>query len=576
MIQTNYSVSSDNYQKKLFRLTYLFLLCFTIILIRLMYLQLILKHNFFKRSRRNFTRTERVRPPRGNIIDCNGSLLATNRPMLSLFWRGSGNRHLSDEQQELIELIGSVCHVELDHSLISSAERKKKRMLLGRDMALADLGKVLERFAYHHNLEIKSGFKRFYPNKCCASHVLGHLGQLDFDLVGKMGLEKILHTSLQGKEGAIRNIINSYGATLSQEEINKALAGTDIQVTLDLELQKIAENLFPEEHNGSLLLIDPKSGALKIVLSRPNFDPSIFLNPINHEQWHMLQDGMPFLNRAFNAAYPPASLFKIVTISAGIELGIISPNAWVECIGYYPYKGRNYLCNKRYGHGMLSLKEALAKSCNPIFYHLGSQLSINDLASYACRFGLGQKTGIVFTEKQGLIPTTEWKEQAIGQQWWQGETLSAAIGQSYLLVTPVQIARMIGSIFQGYLIKPRILMNESIEREQLLIRPSTLHFIKKSMKSVVKVGTGTTFSKIDDIKMYAKTGTAQVIALHKKPKNKEELAHAWFTCYFQYKDNDPLVLVIMVEHAATSRIPTSVAKRFLMKYCSLMHDRLGE
>lgn len=538
-----------------------------------MYLQIFLQHNFFQRSRRNFIRTERVKPPRGNIIDCHGSLLATNRPMLSLFWRGSGKRSLSTDQQELISLVCFVCNVELDSARIVAAERKKKRILLSNDITLTNLGKILERFASHQNLEVKSDFKRFYPNQCCASHVLGHLGQLNFDLVGKMGLEKILHTSLQGKEGIIRNTINSYGATLSQEEINKALAGADIQVTIDLELQKIAESLFPESYNGSLLLIDPKTGSLKVVLSRPHFDPGIFLSPINHEQWDNLQNGMPFLNRAFNACYPPASLFKIVTISAGLELGLISQNSWVECIGYYPYKGRNYLCNKRYGHGILSLKEAVAKSCNPIFYHLGSQLSINDLASYACRFGLGQKTGIVFTEKQGLIPTTEWKEQTMGQPWWQGETLSAAIGQSYLLVTPIQIARMIGSIFQGYLIKPRILMNEPIEREPLLIRASTLHFIKKSMKSVVKVGTGTTFSKINDIKMYAKTGTAQVMSLKKMTKNKEDLAHAWFTCYFQYKDHDPLVLVILVEHASTSRIPTSVAKRFLMKYCTMMQDR---
>ena len=191
---------------------------------------------------------------------------------------------------------------------------------------------------------------------------------------------------------------------------------------------------------------------------------------------------------------------------------------------------------------------------------------------FAERFGLGQKTNVIFNEQKGLVPTKLWKMENKGERWWPGETLSDTIGQSYYLTSPIQIARMIASIFTGYLITPRILEDEPIQQKPLGMKTSTLKVLKRSLKSVVTKGTGANLSKIKDIKVHAKTGTAQIVSLNKRSNNDQLRAHAWFIGHFRYKKEEPLVLVILVEHAGSSRIATSIAKQFLVKYRSLMEE----
>jgi penicillin-binding protein 2 len=366
-------------------------------------------------------------------------------------------------------------------------------------------------------------------------------------------------------------MINSFGSNLYQEEVKHALSGKSIQTTLDFSLQHIAEQSFDADFSGALILMDPHNGALKALISRPSFDPMIFLEPLSYEQWHDLQQKKAFLNRAFNAMYPPASLFKLITISAALELGIIDENTTMHCKGYVRFAGRRYHCARRSGHGELSIPEAIAQSCNIPFYEIGKKISIDDLAHYAQRFGLGEKTHIMFNEEKGLVPTRQWKLETKGERWWLGETLSATIGQSYFLVTPIQVARMIASIFTGYLVTPRILEAESIQKTPLSLHAKTLKMLKRSLKSVVTQGTGAYVNKIEDLKIYAKTGTAQITSLIKRAHNEQYREHAWFIAHFKHKNNDPLVLVLIVEHAGTSRIATNIAKRFLTAYSTLMH-----
>lgn len=201
-----------------------------------------------------------------------------------------------------------------------------------------------------------------------------------------------------------------------------------------------------------------------------------------------------------------------------------------------------------------------------MFYETAKKVSIDLFADYAYRFGLGQKTDIIFAEKEGLIPSTAWKRKVKKEKWWPGETLSVSIGQSYLLATPIQIARMISSIFTGNLVKPRVLLSEPVQISPLGISSETLSFLQQSMYKVVNQGTGRRVKQITDIKIFAKTSTAQTSGLDKHNLGEQYLEHGWFVGYFYYKDQKPLTIAILVEHAATSRVPTTIAANFLREY----------
>jgi len=188
------------------------------------------------------------------------------------------------------------------------------------------------------------------------------------------------------------------------------------------------------------------------------------------------------------------------------------------------------------------------------------------LAQYAYKFGLGAKTNIIFPEKSGLVPNRAWKMNCKGERWWPGETLSVTIGQSFSLATPIQVARMIGGIFTGHLVSPRLLLNEPIITTALDIQSATINFLKKSMKMVVRHGTGRSVREVKDIKIYAKTSTAQTSDFNKRKLDQKYLEHGWFVGYFQYKDYDPLVMVLLIEHAGTAQVATKVAKNFLVEY----------
>ena len=564
---------SYRYAKKIKIFTTAFSCCIAIILSRLLYLQIVHNDNFFAMSVKNFLRTETIASPRGNIIDCNGILLATNRPITTLYWHGTGNSSLTLKQQEMIQTIEAIVG-PIDRSKVNRTEQRTSKLLLAHDISFVQLSKIIELFPNNKNIHFSTNFKRFYPNQKTASHILGHLSSFNnFENRGKMGLEKILHDTLQGQQGQLVKTINSLGISMEQEEIKTALPGKDIQTTLDINLQKLTEDLFPEKFNGAFILMNPKNGAIRALVSRPNFDPSVFLDPIAEPEWSVLQNGNPFLNRAFNACYPPASIFKLICISAALENKSITQEDTITCSGHFRFKGRRHYCMRRSGHGTLTIQDAVAKSCNILFYEIATRMPIDILADYAFRFGLGKKTNLIFPEQEGLVPTPSWKHATKGERWWPGETLSCSIGQSYLLATPIQIACMISSIFEGYLVTPRILESEPFNFRPLAIASSTRKFLRKSMKSAVQVGTGTEVSKIEDIKVFAKTGTAQVVELSSNNDKNQPKAHSWFVAYFSYKDHEPLTLVILLEHTGNSQPSKLFAKRFLMSYRKYMKNK---
>lgn len=550
-------------------------LAFMIIGGRLFYLQINLTHHLTTRSKNNFLHFENVESPRGNILDRNGSLLATNRPVIHLYWQPTGNNHLSIEQIRMLNTLEYILGISITNNdllmkKIKHAERYYKQIEIAQDIVFEHLSKIAEQLPNNPNILITSHFERYYPHKSLASHILGYLGQVGINRFGRMGLEKLFEEQLKGKEGSLLKIINSVGRNVAQKSLKQALAGDDIQTTLNISLQRICEQIFPETLSGTCILMDPFDGSVLSMVSRPNFDPSIFLKKIPHDKWQELISSKPLLNRAFNATYPPGSIFKLITVCAALENDIIQPNEHITCHGFDIFGYRKYWCNKHQGHGDLSIAQAVAQSCNILFFEIGKRIDIDTLAQYAYKFGLGAKTNIIFPEEQGLVPTREWKEEVKGEPWWPGETLSVAIGQSFLLVTPIQIARMIASIFTGYLVTPRMLISEPIQKTILDIQPSTRKFLKKSMKSVVTQGTGKRVNTIKDIEIYAKTSTAQTCAIQKRSLGTQYREHGCFVAYFRYKDLQPLIIVILAEHAGSAQVATSIAKNFLIEYKKLM------
>jgi len=542
-----------------------------LISMRLFQLQIQQSETFYKKSQKNFLRIEKIEPTRGNILDIHGNMIATNRPIHNLYWKGTGNRLFTDDKLKILQSIEKIIDKRLTTNeklimQIKQAERCHKKVLIASDIPFTFLSKLEEQFSHENSISISTDFTRYYPYHSLACHILGYLGRINVQLGGKMGLEKILDQTLKGKSGSILKTINSLGKQLSQTPLQQALSGIDIKTTVDLNLQKMLENIFPENEIGTAILMDPGSGGILAMVSRPTFDPNIFLSPITKKDWKNLQANNPFLNRAFSACYPPGSIFKLITMSAALENNIIDPEKPWECKGYVRFGGRNYLCHKLNGHGTLTASQALEQSCNTYFYEIAKKIDIDLLADYAQRFGLGQKTNALFPEQQGLVPDKKWKLEHKGERWYKGETLSASIGQSFLSTTPIQIARMISSIFTGYLVTPRILDQEPIVIHPLEIAPDTLAFLRQSMKKVVTQGTGKNISRIKDFEIYAKTSTAQTSALHKRRLGNIYREHRWFVLYFTYKNNKPITLVILIEHSESAAAAKNTAKKFLIEY----------
>lgn len=567
-------VSSATINKKIICILIGTTVSFVIIFLRLIFLQVYCGEYFASRSQKNFIRYTTIDSPRGSIRDVQGNLLATNRPVTTVYWQGTGKISLTQDQLALLKIIeqstGAVLTSGPLFEAIVLSEKRNKKIVLVPDIDFVFLSKLVEAFPNHDNIIIDTHFKRFYPYNACGSHVVGYLGNITALAHGQLGLEKVLNADLCGKKGSMRNVVNSVGQCISQVELEKALIGNDIQTTINIDIQALCEKIFPEHQTGSLILLNPADGAIVSLVSRPNFDPNIFLDPISHDTWQGLQEKNPFINRAFDASYPAGSIFKLVTISAALESGIIPENSLWNCKGYTLFGNRKYWCARRCGHGEISIKKAVAESCNTLFFEIAKKIDIDVLAEYAYKFGLGQKTNIIFPEKMGLVPNREWKFDYKGERWWPGETLSVAIGQSFLLTTPIQIACMIASIFTGYLVAPRLLINEPIIMTPLDIKPETITFLKKSMKSVVKSGTGRSVRKVKDITIYAKTSTAQTSDFSKRKLDEKYLEHGCFVGYFQYKEYEPLVVVIFVERVGAAQVATTIAKNFLIEYKKYM------
>lgn len=559
-------------RSKVFLISGLLLLYFSILFGRLYYLQVVLYDSFLKKSQENFLRYETNAPLRGNIVDCKGTLLATNKPQTHVCWKGTGKRKLTEEQHRKLEIIASICQQPFiaSEEAILIAEKKQRTTRLMSNLSFSMLTLIVEQFPNDPNICIETDSTRYYPYNSLASHTLGYLGILNVSPEGRMGLEKWCQQALQGEKGRVQRSLNSFGKIIDQEEIEPSIQGQTIQMTVDLELQKIAEESFPQEYKGAFILLESDTGKIRALLSRPSFDPNIFTTHMDHETWQKIQEQRPFLNRIFNATYPPGSIFKIVTMTTALEKKIIPQDTECFCKGYVTFGKRKIYCSRKTGHGKISASESMAHSCNTLFFLLGKHLDIDLLAHYAHEYGLGVSLNPQFNDAPGLIPTRTWKKQTKGESWWQGETLSATIGQSFLLVTPLQVAQLMASIQTGYLTQPHILEHQEYEKRPLSISKSTREFFPEALTETIYHGTARGLQRFKRFKMYAKTSTAQTSSLEKKESGESKyFEHRWLAINFQFEDEPWMTLVMIVENAEEKKACTLIAQRFFKEYQKL-------
>ena len=596
------TADQDWYKQRLVRIAFCVTGTFCLIFIRLFYLQVINGEELRRLSENNCIRLQSTDPSRGMIFDRNGVLLVDNRPAFDL------NIVLKDAKpvEQTVKKLSKYINVP-ESELMSKIENDKtaslyKPILLKKDIGRDALAAIEVRKFDLPGVAVDVKPRRHYLERRTAAHLIGYLSEINADelnsgeypgytvgdYIGKFGIEKIFESFLQGKRGGRQVEVNVMGQVVRILKTVDAEPGQNLYLTIDLRVQKKAEELL-KDVAGAVAAMDPQTGQILALASSPSFDQNIFVDGMSHEQWDALVSNplRPLENKAIHGEYPPASTFKIITAIAGLEEGIIDKNTTLYCPGYYKYGNRVYRCWKPAGHDSVNVVKALTESCDVFFYQVGQKLGIDRLSMYAIASGLGSPTGIDLDhEAAGLIPTAEWKKRRTGVAWQGGETLSVAIGQGYDLATPLQMLVFISAVANGgKMYKPLILKSvyspggsvilesKSQLAGKLPVSKQTLQIIKEGLWDVVNDKKGTAWiAHVEGLDISGKTGTAQVVGRSKeRGLSEEELSHrlkshAWFVAYAP-SDNPKIAVSVIVEHGSHgSSAAAPIAREVIKTY----------
>jgi len=582
-----------------------------VIISRLWFLQISNGDEYKDKAYNNRVRISEVSAPRGHILDRNGIELVTNRPAFNVLLV----REDSQNHEDLLKKLAVVLDVDISElwSRIREASNIPRHMpiRLKEDINWETLA-YLENHNYEYSgIRIEVIPRRVYHHGDLAAHLIGYLGAIskkelnskaegDYaggDLIGKMGLEKLREKELRGEKGTSFSEVNAKGFEQQLLKRLEPLPGNEIHLTLDSKMQQTAESIMDkDEKSGAVVAIDVNSGRLLTFVSSPTIHLEEFVGGISQKNWRALLDNKrkPLINKTVQGTYPPGSTYKMITALAGLESGVIDRNTVFYCPGFYSFGNRIYRCWKHSGHGAVDLMRAISESCDVYFYQVGQQVGVDVLAEYARKLGLGEKTGLeIEHEKNGLVPTKQWKRQRYNTKWQEGETLSIAIGQGFNLVTPLQIAVMTAMLANGgkkYLpqLVERVIDPDGNVLEEL--QPKLLYdltgmerpfkLIQQGLFEVVQGKRGTArIAKIKGLNIAGKTGTAQVVKIAQYRHLKEKdipykfRDHAWFTCYAP-AENPEIAVTVLVEHGLHgSSGAAPIAKAILETYFA---DRLVE
>ncbi|MBW2215766.1 MAG: penicillin-binding protein 2 [Deltaproteobacteria bacterium] len=458
-------ISVGIFHKQLRNATLLVLALFSILVLRLWFLQIVNGPDYRARSEHNRIRLHDIPPFRGMIMDRKGNVLVDNRPSYDLNLIPEDIQDRDQLLESLRQLIGLDPEAVEQKLKEASSRPPFKPLCLEKDISRDQLAIIETHLFNLPGVTIKVEPQRHYVYGKLAFHLLGYLGQIGEnqmksgrypknklgDLIGKSGVEARWQSSLSGTRGGEQVEVDAAGRKIRTISMKPPIRGTGVCLTIDKDLQITAEKALTEK-KGAIVALDPNTGEVLAMASSPSVDPNLFIGGIDQKTWQAisLSRDFPLQNRALTGQYPPASVFKIIVALAGLEEGTIDPEEIIRCKGFFFLGRHRYNCWKKYGHGNMDLHSALVQSCDVYFYQMGKRLGVDTIARYAKKLGLGKSTGFeAGQEKGGLIPTSEWKLRRTGVAWQGGETISMSIGQSFLLVTPIQAAVMISSVFNG-------------------------------------------------------------------------------------------------------------------------------
>ncbi|MDP1612712.1 MAG: penicillin-binding protein 2 [Sulfuritalea sp.] len=583
------------------------LLCFTLLFIRFVWLQIV-QHDYYQtRAEDNRISLVPIVPNRGLILDRNGVMLARNYPAYTLEIIPARIGQLEQVIDGLAEIID-----------IEAKDRKRFRQLLEESRNFESLpirtrltDEEVAKFIAHRyrfpGVDIKARLFRQYPGGAFASHLLGYIGRVnDKDLekieakeldanyrgtdhFGKTGLEQRYEFELHGETGFEQVEVDAGGRAVRTLARSAPVAGNNLTLTIDAELQRIAEQAFGDRR-GALVAIEPATGGILALVAVPNYDPNLFVDGIDSQSWRELNESpdKPMVNRALNGAYPPGSTFKPFMALGALTLGKRRPEQEISDPGFFNFGGHHFRDDKKGGHGMVDMYKSIVHSCDTYYYMLANDMGIDNIAAFMGQLGLGSRTGVdIDGESEGVLPSQEWKRKRFKkpeqQKWYAGETISIGIGQGYNAYTPIQLAHATaivansGVVFRPHLVK---YITDTRTGNKTLIEPQPIRdlglkrehieVIRNAMVGVNKEGTGARAFAGAEYVSAGKTGTAQVYSLkgsdYKAGSVKKELRdHALFIA-FAPADNPKIALAVLVENGGFGAQAAAPIARQVLDY----------
>lgn len=584
------------------------LLCFLLLLARLWDLQILHGDELRTLSENNRIRLHRVQATRGTVLDRFGRVLVDSRPSFDAVLVPEDSKDVSLTVENLAQFFGQGA-AEM-HALLAQMTSRPpfEEITVKRDLSWDEMVALETHQLDLAGVSLQITSRRSYPLDGQVAHLLGYVGeasQQDLlldprnrmgDLIGKVGLEKRLESYLRGVDGGQQVEVDAVGRKLRVLREVEEVPGDTVTLTIDRDLQEAAWQAMGD-HDGSVVALDPNTGEILALISRPSFDPNIFARGIRRGEWRGLvtDKHRPLNNRALQGQYPPGSTFKIVVATAAIEEGVINPFTRLHCPGGLQFGNHYFRCWRKEGHGSMNLHEALVQSCDVFFYQVAQRLGIDTIARYARAYGLGMPSGIDLEhEKPGTIPDTAWKRQRFNQPWYAGETLSVGIGQGYVTATPLQMANLISTVAVGKRFRPQYIKQIAAPDGTIIrtgkpelvatlkLRDTTLMQVRDGLRDVVNAPNGTgKQARLNGILAAGKTGTSQVVKMGKERVKSAQLPwqerdHAWFVTYAPVEAPE-IAVATLVEHAEAGggAVAAPIARQVMQTYFDLKKAREG-
>ncbi len=577
---------------------YIILGVFLILAYGLWRLQVVQSDFYSALAEKNKTREVPILAPRGKILDREGRVIVDNYPSFSALLLRDSTRDLSGDA----DMIARGLHLdpaEVRERLHKFAGTPQYQPIYLKEDITPDELAFIES---HHNelpeLDTIVAHRRLYPRNGFMAHLIGYVGEVSEnmlnqpkwelynpgDVVGKSGVELQYNQVLMGKNGSRQVLVNSKGKEMGELDQKPAVPGNNLKLTLDIDLQIAAEEAMGDK-NGAMIAMDPRTGEILAMVSRPTFDPNDFAVRISRGDWNKLitDPDKPLLNKAIQAQLAPGSTFKILMSVAGWQEGI-AQTLNVHCNGGATFYGRRFGCWVKSGHGAVDLTKAIYQSCDVFFYTLAEKLGIDRIAKYATSMGLGQKTGIDLPEEaSGVMPSEEWKIRNFKQKWYAGETISVGIGQGAVATTPVQLMRAIAAIsMDGRMVVPHVVSptglppqyletHHYMEVKNIPIDPSGFNLITDAMARVLLPEGTAPSAHVPGVDIAGKTGSAQIVSLKVRALHANNSAlnqNGWFVGFTPRRDPEIIVVALFEggEHGKlAARLATQVIKAYVDK-----------